>query len=560
MTTTSQPPPALLALAEALRGEGRLEAARAIVDHLAALWPADREVVRSRMRLLGAQGQTLEALAALQQLRGLGGEVQDLLADIREQSQPAVEKFNAHLAAGEMAAAELYAAAMAQLMPNAAPMVAAAMSCNQALGRTEAAGRYAERLLALEPGHVAARACLAAAARLRGDVEGEAAHRLVAALDPANPMAPLLRLRDLHDIAGEILCRPLTAGSALQLEVTLAASAALRVETDPGSEWEAWAKHYGLLMQALDLAAIRAPTPAPIADPEPAFVSTSGKPLDWAGVRAIADRLGAQAVFFAAADEHYVDLYARWYALSMLKYSDAPCLVVVHVIGGAKALGRIARSVGIADERLIFAGDDFDAGSVATACWDAPPKGLIAKPVAHFQSARFQRLGALLEALQRPVFVSDIDLILQRGVADLLARTADCDVVFNENEVTTHAGSRLTANLMLVRPTANAQVLLRFLRAYLDRVLAGAEVTRWIDQVALVLARHHLLIHGAAPKIGYFDTASDINNVMYPSYQENPFRFLSLFHGFDTSTLEDQPGVLGQGGLREVGVGEGKAA
>ena len=34
--------------------------------------------------------------------------------------------------------------------------------------------------------------------------------------------------------------------------------------------------------------------------------------------------------------------------------------------------------------------------------------------------------------------------------------------------------------------------------------------------------------------------------MMYQSYQANPFRFLSLFHGFDTSSLE--------------GVGEGAAA
>jgi hypothetical protein len=192
---------------------------------------------------------------------------------------------------------------------------------------------------------------------------------------------------------------------------------------------------------------------------------------------------------------------------------------------------------------------------VTTQCWDAPPKGLIAKPVAHFQSVRFQRLGALIDRLARPTFVSDIDLILQRGVADLLARCGACDMVFNENEVTTHAGSRLTANLLLVQPTENARVLLRFLRTYLDKALSGLEVTRWIDQVALVLARHHLLTHAPAAKLGYFDTASDINNVMYPSYQENPFRFLSLFHGFDTSTLEDHPSVLGEGML-----GKGRAA
>ncbi|HVX36106.1 MAG TPA: hypothetical protein VHC71_07785, partial [Hyphomicrobium sp.] len=39
---------------------------------------------------------------------------------------------------------------------------------------------------------------------------------------------------------------------------------------------------------------------------------------------------------------------------------------------------------------------------------------------------------------------------------------------------------------------------------------------------------------------GCFDTNSDINNIMYRSFQQNPFRFLSLYHGFDTSTLEEE--------------------
>jgi len=36
---------------------------------------------------------------------------------------------------------------------------------------------------------------------------------------------------------------------------------------------------------------------------------------------------------------------------------------------------------------------------------------------------------------------------------------------------------------------------------------------------------------------------------MYPSYQAHPFRFLSLFHGFDTSSLEHDPRVLGERGI-----------
>jgi hypothetical protein len=74
-------------------------------------------------------------------------------------------------------------------------------------------------------------------------------------------------------------------------------------------------------------------------------------------------------------------------------------------------------------------------------------------------------------------------------------------------------------------------------------------VTRWIDQLSLVMARHHLQLRGQDPQIAYFDTASDINNVMYPAYQaDHPFRFLSLFHGFDTSSLENQPRVPDEAG------------
>jgi hypothetical protein len=136
------------------------------------------------------------------------------------------------------------------------------------------------------------------------------------------------------------------------------------------------------------------------------------------------------------------------------------------------------------------------------------------------------------------VFVSDIDLLLQRGMKDLLERSSGADIVLNENSLSANAGSRLTANLLLLNPTENAGRFLRFLKSYLEDFLGRGEVTRWIDQFGLMLARHHLLKHGKTPRIEYFDTAKDINNVMYPSYQENPFRFLSLYHGFDMASLE----------------------
>lgn len=535
----------LAALGHALQVEGRFADAETIFAHLSQARPHQLDLRRGLIAALGAQGRTLEALQHLAAARDLQTDGEALLADIRAHSGPAIAKYNAHLAAGEFAEAEPYAATLAALAPQSGPMLGAALACNQALGRRDETIRYAQALLRIEPENPQALAALAA--QEADSPEVEIATRMAQALSTQTGLHPLLRLRDLHDVASLILCRPLTASSEAQIEALIAAALALQVEVEPGSEWEGWAIHYRLLMEAIDLDAVRAPTPDASSQPDLTFASATGESMDWAGVQATADRLDVRCVFFAAADEAYVDLYARWYALSVLKYADVASLVVVHVIGGADRLAEIAARVGVADERLVFAGDRFHAEGVTTKVYDSPPKSLIAKPVAHFQSVRFLRLGALLEKLARPIFVSDIDLLLQRGVEDLLVRSAGDDVMFNENELSQNAGSRLTANLMLVNPTPNAALFLRFLSHFLETALARPAVTRWIDQVALIFARHHLVRHGLAPAIGYFDTAADINNVMYPSYQAHPFRFLSLFHGFDTSSLEGDPRVLGEG-------------
>lgn len=371
------------------------------------------------------------------------------------------------------------------------------------------------------------------------DLAGELAKAIAAARDVQSGLHPLGRMKFYHDAVSLILCEPLTRERIELFELLLAEAAAMGVEP-PSEEWVGWVIHYQVVMEALTGAGLEAPTPPPPDDGPQTFLTGDGKTLDEAGLRAHADALGAQVVFFAAADARYVELYGRWLALSVLKHSDTPFLVVIHVIGGAGRLAEAAATVRIDDPRVIFVGDDFDDSTVRTQCFEAPPKGLVALPVAHYQSVRFQRLGALLDLLGRPVFVSDIDLLLQRGVADLLARWADADLVLNLNDKNYQAGSRITANLVLARPTEATGILLRWLRAYLDARLSRPTVTRWIDQVALNLARHHLELRAPGARIGAFDTQSDINNVMFKEYiPGHPFRFLSLYHGFDTSTLEE---------------------
>lgn len=535
----------VLALAERLFDDERPADALILFEHLLggahdyAAW-----VGLSRCHL--AAGRGLEALRALVRAKAITPDIQALWPLIQQQTAYGSQLFNRHIALGEIAQAEPYASVMADLMPGGVQMVSAAMGCHQALGQMDQALAFARRLNVLDPAHAGALTLLADEARARGDQAAEIRHRAVLAVSPDKDIHPLVRLRDFHEAMSLLLCRPL-ADSDIALLASLAAEvpnvAVGDLLSDP--EWADWVHHYRALLGALDIASIVEPTPPPAADPPAQYLTATGQALDAAGLRALADRLAVDVVFFAAADEKYVEQYGRWYALSVLRHSDVSSLVVIHVIGGAERLAQAVKAVGVTDERLIFVGDDFEASAVETRCYDAPPKGLIALPVAHFQSVRFQRLGGLLQTLRRPIFVSDIDLLLQRGVSDLLQTWVHADVVFNENGKNLAAGSRITANLLLVNPTANAIRLFAYLRAYLDDRLGRDVVTRWIDQVALLLGRHHLMRHVPDAVLGCFDTTSDINNIMFESYQEHPFRFLSLYHGFDTSSLENDPRVLG---------------
>jgi hypothetical protein len=476
----------------------------------------------------GGQEPTLERLKSLLVLKARGVRPEILLGAVRVVIEPATQLFNQLVAAGNIAQAVLYADALADLLPRNPAALRSALSCNNALGRQDRSAKLVAALAAIEPALTPTPAAVTASS--------------LAAPPPAAPVGqeaahPLIQLRDLYDEASSILCRPLDDQGAKQIGRLRTAARKLEVAVPKESEWSGWEKHYRLALQAIDVSDVSKPTPKPSNGGKIALADSSGKKLDWGQVQATASKLRAKAIFFAAADKAYIELYGRSYIESILEHSDVSSLIVLHVIGGAKQLRDIVRGLGISSNRLFFSADAFDAASIKTKCFDAPPKGFSRLPIAHFQSVRFLRVGALLQKLQLPVFVSDIDLILQRGVSDLLQEFATSDIVLNENRHSANAGSRYTANLLLLNPTENAAIFLRFLRCYLEKALNAREVSRWIDQFGLMMARHHLMQRRPDALIGYFDVNSDINNVMYTKYQEHPYRFFSLYHGFDMSTL-----------------------
>jgi predicted Zn-dependent protease len=140
----------LLTISDVLRREGRAAMALPILQMLSRLHPGRDAIRLAHVRTLSELGMTFEAITELNLLKQRSAST-GVLAAIQAEARVAIEKFNAHLARNEHVEAERYAAALAELLPQHAPSLQAALSCNVALGRKDEALRYGRAILALEP-------------------------------------------------------------------------------------------------------------------------------------------------------------------------------------------------------------------------------------------------------------------------------------------------------------------------------------------------------------------------------------------------------------------------
>lgn len=153
----------LLALGQELAAEGRPGDAIRVLECLARIEPNESRILGPLISLLGADGRALEALEWLRRWRLVASNLEVLVAPVQELLPLALAKFNAHLAARELAEAEKYVAALLALMPLNQALLDTGLSLNVALGRTAKAKAYAGLLIQLVPAHAAARELLAAA-------------------------------------------------------------------------------------------------------------------------------------------------------------------------------------------------------------------------------------------------------------------------------------------------------------------------------------------------------------------------------------------------------------
>jgi hypothetical protein len=437
----------------------------------------------------------------------------------------ALEGFNRRVAAGDLTGAERLASALAAFSPANKAVLEAALACNRHLGHGARAQRFARDLLALDPGHAGAHLVRLEQSLAEGDRAAELASRIGLALSPPEALHPLRRLHEAHRAISLHLLKPLDAVGRDSVQALVAVARGVEPMQLPEGEARHWARHYRHLAEAAD-AALLGRSAAPIS--VKALHRAEGRPLSWAGLRRQAR--GAKLAFVVAADAAYLRLYGRAYLTSILRHADLPVVILVHVIGAARNLPELIRLMDLPDPRIFYSADDFAPGAVTTQCHDSD--GPRALPVAHFQCTRFAMARRVMMELRLPVLVSDIDAVLQRGVAELLARFAGCDVVLNRNEASEAFGSHITANLLLAWPSGPGLDFMAGLQGYLEAALAGPHVTRWIDQCGL-----QACWNASTARFGWFDTSADINNVMYPHWMPNPFLFLSLFHGFDMASL-----------------------
>lgn len=428
-------------------------------------------------------------------------------------------------------------AVLAALLPRDQSVIGMALTSHRILEDFPRSRLYAETMLALQPDHSEALFVLADDARRRRNAAAEIDYRFKITADERIDI--VLRAVNLYDLINLMLCQPVIAPLLDRLRIAQSRLAGLDADRAPDRAATAWITFYQTMMAAADVALLQQ-GPSQIARPLPDFFSGTGTPLRFDEIRSRAAQQGAEALFLVAADEVYVGRYARLYVGSLLANADIGCLVIVHIIGAGARTAKIAAEIGITDQRVIYSTDAFDATKVTSVVCDAPTQPLISKPIAHYQSARFQQAGLLLYGLGLPLFISDIDCLLEQGVRDLIDEHRGADLVLNENIVVQQFAARFTANLLLLYPTRPAQHFIQRLAGLLDAALTRQVIPKWIDQIALGMARHAMKLAEPGIKIANFDVERDINNCMFTEYRPHHFRFLSLYQNFDLDSLPHQ--------------------
>lgn len=534
----------LLAQARTQRHEQRTKEAMALYERVLAIEPNHVDALHESALLLGTQERAEEGLKRLMRIREISPSTKNLEQDIQTLTVKSGDLYNACLQSRDAERAARIMEVLSTIHPTNPFIQDQALKIFSKLGQTEHAVLAAQRVLKQDPHHAAALQQMAAHCQQQKDAPGEIQHRVaLAQLPPENHIHKAFHLQEIYAALSAILLTDLDAEKVAQVDTLVTLARTLASQHPLPREDQLYHSHifYHAAIDALDIHAVTQPTPP--ADPWPPirFAHANGDAMEPSTLRTKVEAHDAEVVFFVAADPVYLSRHAKRYVSSILQSCDVHCLILIHIIGGIQTLETFIADIGIEDARLVFSADDFDPETRKETAWKVQQKEPIRSHLVYYQSARFLWLDYILELCERPMLVTDIDQLLQRGVRDMLERLDGTDVVFHEATRNKNMADRLIANLLMVHPTEAGKQFTRFLRHYLGGALQRAEekgaCAYFLDQNALLMARHHLA-WVTTPQIGYFEEL-DINVGMFQAYQRNPFRFFSFYTGFDMASLPD---------------------
>ncbi|MEO5351701.1 MAG: tetratricopeptide repeat protein [Magnetococcus sp. XQGC-1] len=532
----------LLAEARTLRDSGQHDAAISLYQRILATEANHFDALYGLAIAMGGKGLIVEGLEELVKARTVAPD-----RPMDQAIQPLIlragEIYNNHLKANQLEMAARVIDALSRTHPSNLFVLDQAFLLFKRMERSEQTIRVAKLLWKQNPAHFAAHQELVGDCQNRKDVAGELEYRIAMARLHPRAIPTAFHLQEVYMALCVLLISTLDKNKISQIEELLALAKSIVTDNPVAENDPLYHSYmfYRVSIESLNIPAVLRPPPA--AEPWPAieFATANGEPMNQAAVRARLAATGAEIIFYIAADPVYTTRHARRYLSSVVKSCDVPFVVIVQVIGGMGRLKELAEVVGLTEDRLIFAADAFNPESIRAVTWKINETTPLRTPLVYYQSARFLWLGYLLEKFNLPVIVSDVDQLLQRGIKDMLERLAPHDVVFHLGKRNIKIADHLIANLLLVKPTSTGRLFAKFFRYYMAWALRDAEkrghYAYFLDQVALLMARHHLEWM-KKPGIGYFDQW-DVNVGMFKSFQENPFRFFSFYTGFDMESLPD---------------------
>jgi hypothetical protein len=526
-------------LASALHELGDTDLSLDIYAQIRYAAPDDIPATLNAARLLSEGGRIEQALELLLAARGQGAVGGEIAAAIQRQLFDAAEAHGRCVNAGELDRALTICELLIALCPDVTLFRRARLETLVMQQRQHE--RLAEEA---SWSHYRELCDLAAECQGRRELEMEQQCRVDIARHPIDRQYhSIARVTNIAHALSRILSVDVPVfdadrvALAKELLTTLAAIPTTPVDPldAPAQAAAAWERTIRFLLRTIDPDAIFA-KPVESSPIWPmTFVDSGGIELSMTALAARSDELDAKVLFLTSASAEYFERHARTYLSSVLASCDCECLVFICLSAPKSRLADLVRAVGIHDRRVIYGCDDRDPKARP---WQVHKLGGGAPfdfPGIYFATCGLLHMDVLLQTLERPIFVTGIDTVLQRGVSDLLADSADADIVFNKMGAHLLLGGQIVNNLILVYPTANAVLLLQFMKSYHGDHVSQTEQPEFQDQLDLHMAKLHLMTHGNRPNISYFGPL-DINNDMFNrdnfrTYfeQMRSYRFLNMF-------------------------------